>query len=106
MGAGHECRVNEDICLAGRHEKARINHAASTEGAHQNGCATTGWSQRMTTAYLFVLSLVLTAYCGYYWTALTTGMIVEARRNRLKRHLDWTAVSRRGLSRSDGWRFW
>lgn len=56
---------------------------------------------------LFVpLALTLLAYYAYYWSALTTVMIDEARHQRVKRHIDWNAVTRRGLSKTTGWRFW
>jgi hypothetical protein len=60
----------------------------------------------MSLTYLLPLSLAHMAYCGYYWTALTARLIVEAREKRLKRHLDWTAPSRRLSSHSAGWKFW
>ena len=59
------------------------------------------------TAYLTVaLMLAHMAYCGWYWTALTSRMIGEARHHRVKRHLDWTAAPRRRSATSHGWRFW
>jgi hypothetical protein len=64
------------------------------------------WSLWMSNALLLPLALLLMAYCGFYWTALTAGMIGEARRNRVKKHLDWTIVGRRGRHTQGGWRFW
>jgi hypothetical protein len=56
---------------------------------------------------LFVpLAVTLMAYYAYYWGMLTNVMIDDARHQRVKRHLDWTAVRRTGLSKSGGWRFW
>lgn len=59
----------------------------------------------MPTPVFLALALILAAYCLYYWTALTWTMIVEARHQRLKQHIDWTAERRRTRARS-GWRFW
>ena len=60
----------------------------------------------MSTAYFLPLTLALTAYTAYYWTAVTTRLIAEARHARMKRHLDWTALPRRRLSKSGGWKLW
>lgn len=60
----------------------------------------------MSSALFIPLALSLLAYYAYYWSALTTVMIDEARHRRVKRHLDWTTARRTGLSRSGGWRFW
>lgn len=51
------------------------------------------------------LALILMAYYAYYWSHLTSAMIDEVRQERIKRHLDWSVVRRRGLSKS-GWRIW
>jgi len=59
----------------------------------------------MSTAVFVPLALTLMAYYAYYWSALTAAMIHEARQERVKRHLDWNVVRRRGLSKQ-GWRFW
>jgi hypothetical protein len=50
--------------------------------------------------------VTLMGYYAYYWGTLTNVMIDDARHQRVKRHLDWTAVRRTGLSKSGGWRFW
>jgi hypothetical protein len=60
----------------------------------------------MSLTYLLLLSLAHMAYCGYYWTALTARLIVEARQKRTKQHLDWTGSSRRLSSPSAGWKVW
>lgn len=60
----------------------------------------------MTTILFVPIAFALLAYCAYYWGALTSDLISEARHQRVKRHLDWTAVRRTGLSKSAGWRFW
>ena len=44
----------------------------------------------MSLAFLVPLSLMIMARCGYHWTALTAQLIVEARQDRMKRHIDWT----------------
>lgn len=60
----------------------------------------------MSLAYLLPLSFALMAYCGYYWTAVTARLIVEARQKRVKQHLDWTGPSGRLSSRQAGWKLW
>jgi hypothetical protein len=60
----------------------------------------------MSTAYLLPLALAHMAYCAYYWTFLTARLIGQARHDRVKRHLDWTATSRRRASGSARWKFW
>jgi hypothetical protein len=60
----------------------------------------------MTTMLFVPLAVTLIGYYAYYWGMLTNVMIDEARQQRVKRHLDWTVVRRRGLSKSSGWRFW
>jgi hypothetical protein len=60
----------------------------------------------MSNAVFIPLALTLIAYVGYHWSALTTVMIDEARHQRVKRHIDWTAVRRSGLSKTVGWRLW
>jgi hypothetical protein len=57
----------------------------------------------MPTAYLLLpLMLAQMAYIAWYWTALTTRMIGEARHDRVKRHLDWTGTQRRRAAKSGG----
>ena len=54
------------------------------------------------------LSLALTIFGGllaYHLAAYARTRMAEARQERVKRHLDWTADRRRG-SQSSGWRFW
>ena len=60
----------------------------------------------MSTLLFVPLAVTLMGYCAYYWGMVTTVMIDDARHQRVKRHLDWTAVRRTGLSKSGGWRFW
>jgi hypothetical protein len=60
----------------------------------------------MPTLLFIPLALSLMAYFAYYWGTLTTVMIDDARHRRVKRHLDWTAARRTGLSKPDSWRFW
>jgi hypothetical protein len=60
----------------------------------------------MSTMLFVPLAVTLLGYCAYYWSQVTTVMIADARHQRVKRHLDWTASRRTGLSKSGGWRFW
>jgi hypothetical protein len=61
---------------------------------------------QMSTILFVPLAVMLLGYYAYYWSMLTTVMMDDARHQRVKRHLDWTAPRRTGLSRSGGWRFW
>jgi hypothetical protein len=61
---------------------------------------------QMSTILFLPLAVMLLGYYAYYWSMLTTVMMDDARHQRVKRHLDWTAPRRTGLSRSGGWRFW
>jgi hypothetical protein len=60
---------------------------------------------QMSPALTVPLALVLMGFFGYHWLSRTVDMIADARQSRMKRHLDWTVVQRRGLSKSN-WRFW
>lgn len=54
----------------------------------------------MPLALFLPLSLVLMAYYAYYWTGLTTVMLEDARYNRVKRDIDWTAPRQRSRRQS------
>jgi hypothetical protein len=54
----------------------------------------------MPTFLLVAVALILAAYCLYTWTVMTWNVILDARQQRLKQHIDWNVERRRSSARS------